>query len=102
MFWTRYLINFPKDFVLLPRTCLFPANGRTPDTYDRITQDGPLPELKVTRSGNHERSYKNTVYRIDILESDAECRGKCELVTISGKENDEEEGNKVAKFLSDT
>ena len=38
----RYLINVPKVFVLLPRTCLFPANGRIPDTNDRITQDGPL------------------------------------------------------------
>lgn len=135
----RYKIKVQKVFILLPKNCSFPANGRISEADDRIKTYGPLPELKITRGGIHDRSYKHTVHRIEmpkrggdeveeyyciveyatplmtlydmsnnreaaltreekeqqcmvfirklgeILDSDPKCRGKCELVTMSGE-----------------
>ena len=150
----RRKIKVPRVFILLPKSCSFPSQGRISEVDDRIKVDGPLPELKITRGGIHERSYKHTVHRIDvlnregtgveeyyciaeyvtllrtlyemsnnpkvaltreerdqqcmvfirklreILDSDDECRGKCELVTLSGEENDkDDERNKIGDIL---
>lgn len=131
----RYSINVQKVFILVPKNCNFPPNGKITAEDDRIKLDGSLEPLKISRGGIHERLYKHSVHRIDmpnkepyyciaeyatplltlfdmsnnpeaalkrdekdhqcmvfirklneILERDPECRGKCELVAMSGDE----------------
>ena len=143
----RFKIKVQKVFILLPKNCFFPPNGKISEADDRIKLAGPLEELKITRGGIHNRSYKHTVHCIEmpkpgsdeveqyyclaeyatplmtlydmsenpeaaltkderdqqcmvfirklreILKSDKDCRGKFELVTMSG------EGTDIADIL---
>ena len=65
----RFKIKVPRVFILLPKNCFFP--DKVSDADSRIKIAGPLPALKISRGGIYERSYKHTVYRIEMPNRDA-------------------------------